>query len=216
MVESVNEQLVRWAQSGDDVAIQKLSSCPKCGVQYAEMKTKITLCSTCEKQVKQLDEDIHESSIVVGSLAPKENHVDDPLKVRKFTGELIDETIQQHRMTMRELNEAHPLIDVATGQFAEAVKYDTEKPRHDLIPGYPLACLADVYTFGAKKYADRNWEKGMRYGRIFAAVMRHLWSFWCGETYDSDSKCHHLAAAAWGCFALMEYQHKGTGQDDRP
>ena len=97
-----------------------------------------------------------------------------------------------------------------------ARKYDNEKERFDLIPPGPLLELARVYTYGAGKYADRNWEKGLAWGRIFAAIMRHLWKFWRGEWVDDESGLPHLAHAAWGCFALLEYMNTHPELDDRP
>lgn len=97
-----------------------------------------------------------------------------------------------------------------------ARKDDNNKARFDLIPPHPLYQLADIYTYGAQKYADRNWEKGLKWGRIFGAIMRHLWSFWMGETNDKESGQPHLAHAAWGCFTLLEYIHKHPEMDDRP
>ena len=97
-----------------------------------------------------------------------------------------------------------------------ARKDDTNKARFDLIPPRPLYQLAEVYTAGAKKYADRNWEKGMKWGRIFGAIMRHLWSFWMGENNDRESGQPHLAHAAWGCLTLLEYTNTHPEMDDRP
>jgi hypothetical protein len=98
----------------------------------------------------------------------------------------------------------------------EGRKDDTGKERFDLIPTYPLFKLAEVYTMGAKKYADRNWEKGIAYGRIFAALMRHAWKWWRGETTDPIDGQHHLASVAWSAFALMEYERTHPELDDRP
>ena len=97
-----------------------------------------------------------------------------------------------------------------------AIKFDSDKLRYDLIPANALGVLTQVYTFGAKKYNDRNWEKGMSYGRIFAATMRHCWSWFCGEDLDPESGLHHMAHAAFGCLALVEYHYTGKGTDDRP
>lgn len=95
-------------------------------------------------------------------------------------------------------------------------KNDDQKTRYDLLPQRPLHLLAEVYTFGAGKYSDRNWEKGMRWGRVFAAIMRHLWAFWGGENNDEESGLPHLAHAAFGCLALMEYKDTQSRYDDRP
>lgn len=100
--------------------------------------------------------------------------------------------------------------------MTEGVKHDQEKARFDLIPAGPLYQLAEIYTFGARKYKDRNWEKGIRWGRIFAAIMRHLWKFWRGEWADEESEMPHLAHAAWGCFTLLEYAVTRREFDDRP
>ena len=98
---------------------------------------------------------------------------------------------------------------------SEASKDDTGKPRYDLIPPDALASLVAIYTTGAARYGDRNWERGMSWGRLFAAVMRHLWAWWRGEDWDRDDGLSHLAHAAWGCLALEAYRLRGTGEDDR-
>ena len=95
-------------------------------------------------------------------------------------------------------------------------KNDAGKTRYDLIPPEALDMIAQIYTFGAAKYDDRNWEKGLSWGRCFAAAMRHLWAFWRGEDLDPESGLPHTAHAAWNCFALLTYQIRQTGTDDRP
>ena len=98
----------------------------------------------------------------------------------------------------------------------EGKKHDVGKLRYDLIPVYPMERLAEVYTIGAAKYGDYNYLKGMKWGRIFAAMMRHAWAWWRGEIYDPVDGQAHLASVAWCAFALMEYQHRHIGEDDRP
>jgi len=98
----------------------------------------------------------------------------------------------------------------------EGIKYDAGKNRYDLIPAYPLEELAKVYTIGAGKYGDRNWELGMLWGRVFRAILSHLWKWWRGETYDSQDGQHHLASVAWGALCLMEYEKTHPDLDDRP
>ena len=98
----------------------------------------------------------------------------------------------------------------------EAAKFDTDKLRYDLIAPEALEELARVYTFGAAKYADENWRKGMRWRRIFGAIMRHSWAWMRGEDVDQESGLPHLAHAAWGCFTLLAYSKCRLGEDDRP
>ena len=57
----------------------------------------------------------------------------------------------------------------------EGRKDDTDKVRLELIPPELLFGIGAILSFGAKKYADRNWEKGMSWSRVFGAMMRHIW-----------------------------------------
>jgi hypothetical protein len=68
----------------------------------------------------------------------------------------------------------------------QGVKFDDGKTRYDLIPPEPLEILSKIYTIGASKYSENNWRKGIKWSRVFSAVMRHLWAFWRGEDYDKE------------------------------
>lgn len=96
-----------------------------------------------------------------------------------------------------------------------AIKHDSGKSRIDLLPPLPLVDIGKVAAYGAQKYAPRNWEKGMPWGRMYAAAQRHLLAFWSGEDNDSESGLSHLAHAGFNILALLEYTKKHTGFDDR-
>lgn len=96
-----------------------------------------------------------------------------------------------------------------------ALKLDDNKPRYDLVPPEPLEELAKLYGIGAAKYGDRNWEQGFKWGRVFAAMMRHAWSFWRGQIHDPVDGQHHLIAVAWNAFTLFEHERRNLGEDDR-
>lgn len=100
--------------------------------------------------------------------------------------------------------------------LTEGRKDDTGKFRYDLIPARPLEELARVYTIGAKKYEDRNWEKGIKFSRLFSAMMRHAWAYWRGEKNDQEDGQHHMASVAWCAFALIELELTQPDFDDRP
>lgn len=97
----------------------------------------------------------------------------------------------------------------------EGRKDDAGKLRYDLIPVYPLAQLAEVYTTGSRKYGDNNWRKGMNYSRIIAALLRHLEAWRQGRKVDPDDGQHPLASVAWCAFTLMEYEITHPELDDR-
>lgn len=97
-----------------------------------------------------------------------------------------------------------------------AGRFSTGKMRHDLVAAWPLEQLVGVYTYGAQKYDDDNWRKGLRWKKdAFACILRHIWKWFRGERFDEESGLHHLSHAAWNCFALMEYERNGIGIDDR-
>lgn len=71
-------------------------------------------------------------------------------------------------------------------------------PRFDLVPSYPLERLAQHYANGAKKYSERNWEKGIKLMRFIASLERHLAALKTGDTSED-----HEAAIAWNIFGFM-------------
>lgn len=100
---------------------------------------------------------------------------------------------------------------------ADGWKADQGKTDWALLPPDALQEVAEVFTRGAEKYGPRNWEKGLSYGRVFSACMRHLWSFWMGEENDPEWGKHHLAHAACCVLFLLTYQlrKKYDNFDDR-
>jgi hypothetical protein len=99
--------------------------------------------------------------------------------------------------------------------MTEGVKHDDGKARYDLLPPDALDAIAQVFTYGAAKYADRNWEGGMAWGRLFAAMMRHCWAFWRGEDVDPESGLPHLAHAGACVLMLLSHVQRGIGHDNR-
>ena len=97
-----------------------------------------------------------------------------------------------------------------------AMKYDGEKVRLDLLPIAPLIAVGKVLTYGAKKYAERNWEKGLAWSRCYAAALRHLFAWWSGETNDPETGLNHLDHALCEIMFLREFAITHPELDDRP
>lgn len=108
-----------------------------------------------------------------------------------------------------------PVVPTTILPISTALKHDSDKARWDLQPWDALAEVTDVWTYGAKKYADRNWEKGFHFGRSFAACMRHLSSWFCGEDNDPETGKSHIAHAICNLLMLLTFVKRGTGIDDR-
>lgn len=88
-------------------------------------------------------------------------------------------------------------------------------PYHLLAPEF-LDATAQVLKFGAEKYSERNWEKGMNWSRPFSAMMRHMWAWWRGEHADPETGMSHLWHAACCVMFLIAYEARTAGKDDRP
>ena len=99
----------------------------------------------------------------------------------------------------------------------QGTKHDSDKLRYDLVPPEALEEVVKVLTFGAGKYTDRNWEKGINYGRVYGALMRHMQAFWKGEDKDAESGISHLSHAGCCLFFLLAYEGRRMREfDDRP
>jgi len=90
----------------------------------------------------------------------------------------------------------------------EGKKFDDGKQRWDLLPYDCIEEIVKIYTFGAKKYGDNQWQQ-VKSDRYFAALMRHLIAWRSGESRDSESGLFHLAHAAWNCIALLWSEKHG-------
>lgn len=87
--------------------------------------------------------------------------------------------------------------------------------RFDLLPWEELFEVAELYGVGAAKYAERNWELGYKWSLSFAALLRHLVLFWCGESLDKETGKHHLTSVVFHALAMMHFDVHKKGSDDR-
>ena len=100
-------------------------------------------------------------------------------------------------------------------KFTEGVKFDTNKVRLELLPPELLEGVGEVLTFGAEKYADRNWELGMDWSRPYAALLRHMLAWWSGEDTDPETGMSHLCHAGCCIAFLIAYEQRDIGNDNR-
>ena len=85
------------------------------------------------------------------------------------------------------------------------------KGRMDLLPACAIIRLAKHFENGAKKYEERNWEKGIPTHSFIDSAIRHLMKYLDGAT-DED----HLCAAAWNCMCCMCTEEKRPDLIDIP
>lgn len=97
----------------------------------------------------------------------------------------------------------------------EGKKNDDGKIRMELIPPELMIAVGDILTFGAEKYGDYNWAQGMAWSRMYGAMLRHQNAWWSGEDKDPESGRSHLWHVACCVAALIAYEMRGDGEDDR-
>lgn len=104
-------------------------------------------------------------------------------------------------------------------ELKEGAKFDYGKLRHDLLSADALDETVRVLMFGAQKYEDYNWAKGIKYSRVFRAALRHLWDFWRRKNKDDETGLHHLGHAMCCVMFLLHYEmnrRRYREFDDRP
>jgi hypothetical protein len=139
--------------------------------------------------------------------------LDEPITIPPEMQAAIAEVKQLRHYQGRPLDrkELHQAIDAGPKGY----KLDDGKSRVDLIPTDVLEEIGFVLGSGAKKYEDRNWERGMSWSRVYGAAIRHLYAYWKGENNDPETGRPHLAHAACCVLFLLAYQLRKTGLDDR-
>jgi hypothetical protein len=55
----------------------------------------------------------------------------------------------------------------------------------------------------------------MKWGRVYGALMRHLWTWWRGDNLDKETGKSHLWHAVCCLAFLITYEERGIGEDDR-
>jgi hypothetical protein len=95
------------------------------------------------------------------------------------------------------------------------IKNDDGKPDMSLLSSIALVKIAEVMSFGKKKYSANNWRGGFVWSRPLAAAARHLYAYIGGEDKDPESGLSHLAHAACCIMFLLEFETTRLDLDDR-
>ena len=97
---------------------------------------------------------------------------------------------------MKELNleDSGERIQYDSGAMREP---ENGRGRYDLISPIALKALAIHMERGAKKYDNRNWEKGMPLSRHLNSALRHLQKYLEGSRSED-----HLSASIYNSMAI--------------
>ena len=86
------------------------------------------------------------------------------------------------------------------------------------IPLEAVAAAAASLEYGAKKYSDRNWEKGLPWQQMIDSLKRHIEDFERGHDYDDGedgSDLHQVCMIMASAMMLSASVIRGIGVDDR-
>lgn len=88
-------------------------------------------------------------------------------------------------------------------QFKTGAVRDTagKKPLLELIPPWALFAWGWIMEAGARKYAARNWEKGMPISRYLSSAKRHIEAYQAGFRDEP-----HLWQALWNIGGAVHTQ----------
>ena len=95
------------------------------------------------------------------------------------------------------------------------LRYNEDKLRYDLQHPQATKGLVRVLTKGAKKYAPRNWERGMKWSDVLQSLKRHLAAIESGEDYDSETGELHIDHLQCNAHFLSAYYKIFPQGDDR-
>jgi hypothetical protein len=98
--------------------------------------------------------------------------------------------------------------------MAHATRYNQNKPMIHLVTGKYIRGTAEVMTFGAKKYGENNWRKGLTVSSVIDSAMRHLLKIADGEDIDDESGQEHWKHLSANVMFLSEFLNNPT-LDDR-
>jgi hypothetical protein len=107
---------------------------------------------------------------------------------------------------------AGPAVQGRPSVIEVGVKLDQEKPRMSLLPFGALELVAQVMTYGARKYAPGNWVR-IKNGRerVANAMLRHFTAWQNGERIDKESGLQHLAMMACNALFLLAFDEHTDG-----
>lgn len=106
--------------------------------------------------------------------------------------------------------------NVNSAARGSGARYNAGKPPMELIPLRALYPAADVFGYGAQKYASWNWAKGMAWSIPLACMQRHLAAIQAGEMNDPESGLPHIGHVLCNALMLSHYMEHCPDMNDLP
>ncbi|MDX1285706.1 MAG: dATP/dGTP diphosphohydrolase domain-containing protein [Draconibacterium sp.] len=131
--------------------------------------------------------------------------------------ETLTDTKKMAKESKKKPQNGEPKVDTKK-KFTDGggLRFNEGKLRYDLVHPKAHEDMVKVLTMGAKKYYDRNWERGMDWSKVIESLKRHVAAFEKGEDYDPESGLLHMAHAACNVHFLNAYYYLFPQGDNRP
>ena len=94
-------------------------------------------------------------------------------------------------------------------------RFNSSKPRWSLVDYPSLLPLVQVLEFGANKYGENNWKKGLSYTQTTESLLRHVYAFLDNQDIDEESKLHHIGHILCNAMFLSYMIKNRPDLDDR-
>ena len=99
--------------------------------------------------------------------------------------------------------------------MSQGDRYNNRKPKWSLVPQSSLLPMVRVLEFGATKYGDYNWAKGLSIRETCESLKRHLDAFMEGEDKDNESGLSHIGHIQCNALFLSWMMENRSDLDDR-
>lgn len=98
----------------------------------------------------------------------------------------------------------------------KGLRFNEGKLRYDLVNPHAHEQMVNILTLGSLKYAERNWELGMKWSNVISSLKRHLAAIERGEDFDLETGQLHAAHLTCNAHFLTAYYKIYPQGDDRP
>ena len=123
-----------------------------------------------------------------------------------------DDVYTRMQPDREETDSKHPAAETGAMRAALGIPYFAQVPLEAVAAG------AAALEYGALKYENRNWEKGLPWQQLIDSTKRHIDDFERGRDYDDGSDgsgMHQVCMIMAGAMMLAASVIRGVGKDDR-
>lgn len=123
------------------------------------------------------------------------DNMEEKAKKQAGSGIGIAPFYEEEKVSLEEYSrrwEAAKAKESSSAPQEKALRYNEGKLPWHLVDFKAFEPMVKVLQYGAQKYAEENWRKGLSLKEIRDSFIRHLVEWNSGQDIDEESKCLHL------------------------